>query len=163
MLLKKLAKKRPSLKVILMSATLKADLFCSYFENVPILDIPGRTFSVKTIFLEEILKILKYVIEENSKYTRKIKGKWSDIGSQLEISDAEVTSTQIPKNTILDENLSFPQLLKRYSEYSILTQKNLYVMDPEKINYDLIEQIIEWIIDGNHDYPKEGSILVYVS
>lgn len=35
-------------------------------------------------------------------------------------------------------------------------------MDPMKINLDLIEHIIVWITSGQHDYPKEGSILVFL-
>jgi len=33
-------------------------------------------------------------------------------------------------------------------------------MAPEKINYDLIETVITWIVDGVHDLPAQGSILV---
>jgi hypothetical protein len=33
-------------------------------------------------------------------------------------------------------------------------------MAPEKINYDLIETVIAWIVAGVHDFPTEGSILV---
>jgi len=33
-------------------------------------------------------------------------------------------------------------------------------MAPEKINYDLIETVITWIVDGVHDFPAQGSILV---
>jgi hypothetical protein len=33
-------------------------------------------------------------------------------------------------------------------------------MDPEKINYDLIETVITWIVAGVHDFPARGSILV---
>lgn len=41
-----------------------------------------------------------------------------------------------------------------------MTCKNLYLMDPEKINYDLIEIVITWIVDGEHDFPAQGCILV---
>lgn len=46
------------------------------------------------------------------------------------------------------------------TDYKKLTCKNLYLMAPGKINYDLIEAIIAWIVDGVHDFPAEGSILV---
>ena len=34
-------------------------------------------------------------------------------------------------------------------------------MDFEKINYDLIEAVIEYILEGP-DFPKKGSILVFL-
>lgn len=144
-----------------MSATLKADIFSSYFGQIPILDIPGRTFPVKQIFLEEILETLHFVIEENSFYTRKLKGRWEDYNCDLLTSDTE--NVAAPKKNILDENLTLPQLMTRYEGYSPLTHKNLYIMDHEKINNDLIEQVIEWIVVGEHEYPRTGSILVRIS
>jgi hypothetical protein len=44
------------LKVVLMSATLNADLFSSYFDNAPLAHIPGFTFAVVEHFLEEFLE-----------------------------------------------------------------------------------------------------------
>jgi hypothetical protein len=46
------------------------------------------------------------------------------------------------------------------TDYKKLTCKNLYLMDPEKINYDLIETVITWIVAGVHGFPARGSILV---
>lgn len=42
LILRDLIKVRKDLTVILMSATLNADLFSSYFEKIPILEIPGK-------------------------------------------------------------------------------------------------------------------------
>ena len=53
-ILKRLIKDhRPDLKIILMSATLNADLFVSYFPGASILSIPGRTFPVTSYYLED--------------------------------------------------------------------------------------------------------------
>lgn len=40
--LKELLKRRKDLKLVLMSATINADLFCKYFNNCPCIEIPGR-------------------------------------------------------------------------------------------------------------------------
>ena len=67
-------KKRPDLRVILMSATLNAGLFSDYFgSGIPVLDIPGRTFPVEQIFLEDVIFRTKYVIEDDSEYAKKVK------------------------------------------------------------------------------------------
>ncbi|KAK0162976.1 hypothetical protein PV327_006700 [Microctonus hyperodae] len=52
-LLKRAMQQRPSLKIIIMSATINAELFQSYF-NCNVINIPGRTFPVKMHFLEDI-------------------------------------------------------------------------------------------------------------
>lgn len=40
-ILRELLPKRPDLRVVLMSATINADLFSSYFNNIPTIEIPG--------------------------------------------------------------------------------------------------------------------------
>ncbi|XP_014204817.1 putative ATP-dependent RNA helicase DHX57 [Copidosoma floridanum] len=162
MLIKKLIRKRRNLKVILMSATLKSDVFSAYFGKIPLLDIPGRTFPVQQLFLEDILEKSKFVVEENSKYTRKFKGGWDNLNLNLDLADVASLAQVPPTNTIMDENLTLPQIIARYSTYSKLSQKYLYVIDHEKINYDLIEKVLEWIVDGDHDYARTGSILVFL-
>ena len=49
MILRDTLKRRPDLRVVLMSATVNADLFSSYFNNCPVLEIPGRTFPVQQV------------------------------------------------------------------------------------------------------------------
>lgn len=44
-ILKDLLRRRPSLKLVLMSATLNADTFSHWFECCPIVSIPGRVKS----------------------------------------------------------------------------------------------------------------------
>lgn len=52
-LLKKAAKRRPDLKLIITSATLDAGKFSEYFLGCPILHIPGRTFPVDILYTKE--------------------------------------------------------------------------------------------------------------
>uniref|UniRef100_A0A182VV52 RNA helicase n=1 Tax=Anopheles minimus TaxID=112268 RepID=A0A182VV52_9DIPT len=47
--------KNPLLKIILMSATIESDTFSKYFNNAPVIEIPGRLFPVEVVFLEDIL------------------------------------------------------------------------------------------------------------
>ena len=49
MILRDTLKRRPDLRVVLMSATVNADLFSSYFRDCPVLEIPGRTFPVQQV------------------------------------------------------------------------------------------------------------------
>ncbi|KAI0464679.1 hypothetical protein LJB42_002299 [Komagataella kurtzmanii] len=52
-LLKTAAMKRDDLKIIVTSATLDSGKFSSYFENCPIIQIPGRTFPVEIFYTKE--------------------------------------------------------------------------------------------------------------
>ncbi|KZC06075.1 PREDICTED: putative ATP-dependent RNA helicase DHX30 [Dufourea novaeangliae] len=52
-LLKKLLITKPSLKIIIMSATLNAEIFAQYF-SCSVVDVPGRIYPVKMHFLEDI-------------------------------------------------------------------------------------------------------------
>lgn len=52
-LIKSVAERRPDMKVIVMSATLDAGKFQEYFNNAPLLQVPGRTFPVEIFYTQE--------------------------------------------------------------------------------------------------------------
>ena len=54
--LRDLLPRRPDLKIVLMSATLDAELFAGYFGGAPLAHIPGFTHPVREVFLEDILE-----------------------------------------------------------------------------------------------------------
>jgi HrpA-like RNA helicase len=51
--LKAILKKRKNLKLIIMSATLNSEKFSEYFENAPVISIPGRQHHVSTFYAPE--------------------------------------------------------------------------------------------------------------
>ena len=61
-LLKDVLKKRPDLKVILMSATLNAELFSKYYGGCPMINIPGFTYPVEEFYLEDVLELTGFEI-----------------------------------------------------------------------------------------------------
>ncbi|XP_055375617.1 putative ATP-dependent RNA helicase DHX57 [Condylostylus longicornis] len=162
MILKDILPKRPNLKVILMSATLNANIFSKYFGNVPVIDIPGRTFPVEQIFLEEIVEKSGFVLEADSQYCRKIsKKETEDLLNEIEYADIQASNVAPPKG-IKDENLNLAAIYARYCDYSRTTCKHIYLADPMKINPELIESVLTYIIDGDHNWPREGSILIFL-
>ncbi|EDO17557.1 hypothetical protein Kpol_534p38 [Vanderwaltozyma polyspora DSM 70294] len=52
-LLKQVIQRRPDLKIIVMSATLDAEKFQRYFNNAPLLAVPGRTYPVEIYYTPE--------------------------------------------------------------------------------------------------------------
>ena len=64
-ILRELLKRRPNLKLVLMSATLKAEKFADYFGGCAVVNIPGRTHPVQEFRLEDILQV-SYLINEKT-------------------------------------------------------------------------------------------------
>ncbi|KAI7829339.1 P-loop containing nucleoside triphosphate hydrolase protein [Gamsiella multidivaricata] len=52
-LMKEIIKKRRDLKVVVMSATLDAGKFQKYFDDAPLMSVPGRTFPVEIYYTPE--------------------------------------------------------------------------------------------------------------
>lgn len=52
-LLKEIIPRRPDLKIVVMSATLDAGKFQKYFNNAPLISVPGRTFPVEIFYTSE--------------------------------------------------------------------------------------------------------------
>ncbi|KAI3413612.1 Pre-mRNA-splicing factor ATP-dependent RNA helicase ddx-15 [Globodera pallida] len=52
-LIKEIIRQRQDLKIVVMSATLDAGKFQNYFDNCPLLSVPGRTFPVEIFYTPE--------------------------------------------------------------------------------------------------------------
>lgn len=57
----------PDLRVILMSATIDTTLFSKYFNDCPVIEIPGRAFPVQQYFLEDCIEMTKFLPPDNRK------------------------------------------------------------------------------------------------
>ncbi|KAG9314147.1 P-loop containing nucleoside triphosphate hydrolase protein [Chiua virens] len=58
--LRELLSKHAGLKVVLMSATINHEVFVKYFDNAPLLTIPGFTHPVEDRYLEDVIDLLQY-------------------------------------------------------------------------------------------------------
>ncbi|KAJ0057405.1 hypothetical protein NL108_006094, partial [Boleophthalmus pectinirostris] len=175
LVLKDLIVQRPDLKIILMSATLNANLFSEYFYNCPTVHIPGRTFPVDQFFLEDAIDKTGYVIEDGSPFMRSGKQNVSSVGGRggkdsrdlvEDLSEdvwnfMSLCKKDFVKDSIPDQQLSFQDLTMRYKDTKKSVLKTMAAMDLDKINMDLVESILEWIVDGKHNYPP-GAVLVFM-
>lgn len=97
LLLREIATIRPSLRIILMSATLDANKFSNYFASaleggaktskVPVVSIPGRTFPVDDFYLEDAVRLSQYRLKAGSRYAKRVgktahKGKYGSEPAQ---------------------------------------------------------------------------------
>ncbi|KAK5791560.1 hypothetical protein VI817_006869 [Penicillium citrinum] len=70
-LLRDVLRYRKDLKVILMSATLDADIFMNYFggrDKVGLVNIPGRTFPVDDYYLDDVIRYTGFAPELSENY-----------------------------------------------------------------------------------------------
>lgn len=176
LVLKDLIAQRPDLKIILMSATLNASLFSDYFHNCSTVHIPGRTFPVDQFFLEDALAKSGYVIEDGSPYMRSGKQNSSSMGGRGSKGDPRNVVDDLGedvwnfmsfykkdfvKDSIPDQQLSLQDLTVRYKDTKKSVLKTIAAMDLDKINMDLVESLLEWIVNGKHNYPP-GAVLVFL-
>ncbi|XP_025061494.1 putative ATP-dependent RNA helicase DHX57 isoform X2 [Alligator sinensis] len=173
LVLKDIIVQRPDLHIILMSATLNAELFSQYYNSCPIINIPGRTFPVDQFFLEDVIAMTRYVLEDGSPYRRNMKHgsneKLRARRSRTALEEVEedlrhaglIQDDMTVKDSVPDQQLTLKQLLIRYKEISKSVLKTMAAMDFDKVNLELIEDLLEWIVSGKHSYPP-GAVLVFL-
>ncbi|MGH0141482.1 UNVERIFIED_CONTAM: hypothetical protein FKN15_021449 [Acipenser sinensis] len=165
LVLKDIMIQRSDLRIILMSATLNAELFSQYFYNCPTINIPGKNGLM-------CFGSFLYVIEDGSPYMRSGKqGNHTSKGKsnrnaveQLEDdmwSFMHFQKDEFVKDSIPDQQLTIQQMTVRYKGVSKSVLKTMATMDLDKINMDLVEAVLEWIVDGDHNYPQ-GAVLIFM-
>ncbi|KPI37754.1 putative helicase [Cyphellophora attinorum] len=138
--LRQLQRLRPSLKIILMSATVNAKQFSDYFGGAPVLDIEGRTYPVTIQYLEDALEC-----------TNKIISMGGDRSNHVE-EDIDTDEHETKKSTDRDS----------LKGYSIQTIRRLAEIDEYKINYDLIVRLAVAIATENAFIKFSKAILVFM-
>ncbi|KAL4658246.1 putative ATP-dependent RNA helicase YTHDC2 isoform X1 [Arapaima gigas] len=128
----------PTLKLILSSAAVDVDLFVRYFGLCPVVQIKGRPFEVKELFLEDILRTTGYTNEGMVKYKKEMEaGNWhlilflikqqislmewckvQDYSSQQEWQGARAVACVLKKNHLHDDDRDsiFSQVAKLLNE-----------------------------------------------
>ena len=82
----------PDLRVVLMSATIDTTLFSRYFNDCPIVEVPGRAFPVQEYYLEDCIQLTQFMPPPDSRKKNK-KGRDDDdeMGDEMAaVGDDEV-------------------------------------------------------------------------
>ena len=58
----------PDLRIILMSATIDTTLFSNYFNNCPIIEVPGRAYPVTEYYLEDCIQMTNFMPPPDSRF-----------------------------------------------------------------------------------------------
>ncbi|KAK6357411.1 hypothetical protein TWF718_001723 [Orbilia javanica] len=141
LVLKKLLVVRPDLKVILMSATVDANKFSAYLDNAPVFQIPGRTFPVRTFYLEDAVELSGFILSDDSARRNRRQVDEFDIDAIEETGPASASS---------------------YEGYSVQTRKTMARFDEWTINYELIVQLLASIATNPDYIPFSRAILVFL-
>ncbi|KAI3447410.1 hypothetical protein Pfo_004075 [Paulownia fortunei] len=144
-ILRDILPRRPDLRLILMSATINADLFSKYFGNAPTIHIPGLTFPVKEFYLEDVLEKTRYSIQSefdnfpgNSRRGRRQQESKKDPLTEL-YEDADIDAL--------------------YKGYSASTRRSLEAWSGSQLDLGLVEATIEHICR----HEGSGAILVFLT
>lgn len=146
-LLKLIIPKRPDLKVLLMSATLNSEAFSKYYDDCPMIHIPGFTYPVEEFYLEDILSFTQFSFpppprppQNYMKHTKKYK----DI--------------QHKRDEFSDVIEPYVRQLVSDRKYPRHVTDQLRNPASEDLSLDLIEEVIRYICETK----GPGAILVFL-
>ncbi|KAJ8032843.1 ATP-dependent RNA helicase DHX36 [Holothuria leucospilota] len=140
---------RPNLKLILMSATLNANMFSEYFGNCPMIDIPGFTFPVTEFWIEDILGMIQY---RPLRSVPKKEPKWWKYARRNRYREDEIRKEQ--------------EFLDKFDDYIVAMRQSypedvvnsLATMDHDNFDLDLGAELIRYICLKK----PQGAILMFL-
>jgi len=135
-ILRQVLPERPDLRVVLMSATLNAAMFSDYFNNCPVVHVPGFMFPVTAYYLEEVLQMIDFTIVDAIEDDR----------GNVKKAETRVLTQEIVDKLQIDLKLS-----QR-------TADNLMHPMAESLNLDLVATLVSHI----HETEPVGAILVFL-
>lgn len=140
--LRQLHQRRPDLKIVLMSATVDSTKFSTYFNNAPVLEIPGRTFPVEVFFLEDAIEATKFT-QSQENYTK----------GQETPPDSDPSDHEEDTQSKDEQDLN---------QYSHSTRRALATYDQTRINYDLIVRLATVIATEPRYTAYSSAILIFM-
>ncbi|XLU52381.1 hypothetical protein S245_047029, partial [Arachis hypogaea] len=149
--LKELLPRRPDLRLILMSATLNAELFSSYFDGAPTMHIPGFTYPVRASFLEDILEVTGYRLNRYNQiddYGQEKTWKMQKQALAFRKRKSQIASAVEDALEVAD-----------FHRYSLRTRESLSCWCPDSLGFNLIEHVLSHIVKNE----RPGAVLVFMT
>ncbi|KAM0944126.1 putative RNA helicase [Dioscorea sansibarensis] len=148
--LKDLLPRRRDLRLILMSATLNAELFSNYFGGAPTMHIPGFTYPVRAHFLEDVLEKTGYKLTSFNQI--------DDYGQEKMWKTQRQLIPRKRKNQItalVEDALK----MSSFENYSSRARDSLASWSPDCIGFNLIEAALCHICRKE----RPGAVLVFMT
>ncbi|VFQ76391.1 unnamed protein product [Cuscuta campestris] len=148
--LKDLLARRQDLRLILMSATLNADLFSSYFGGAPTFHIPGFTYPVRVHFLEDVLEMTGYKLTSFNQIDDYGQDKMWKTQKQLAPRKKKNQITGLVEDALNRSN---------FDSYSARARDSLACWSPDSVGFNLIEAVLCHICRKE----RPGAVLVFMT
>lgn len=149
---------RPTLKLILMSATLRAEQFSEYFWGCPRIHIEGFTYPVEELFLEDVLELTRF---DGYPAHHETGGGGGRGQRQNRPVWAKYTRRGKEEDAKADNFRSFiePFAASLYGQYSASTCRAVRNPASELVNVELIADLVHHI----NESKGEGAILIFLT
>jgi ATP-dependent RNA helicase DHX29 len=144
--LRRLLSANANIRIILMSATADAELFRSYFGNCVSVAIEGRTFPVRSFFLEDVLSLTQHRIDaEHPCAHRRHHNSMQRLAMNVTGKGGNVSRTVVawedpaakePLNPFFDRG-AFAHI----SDSAVL--QSLSLVDETQVNISLVEDLLQ--------------------
>ncbi|QDZ19660.1 P-loop-containing nucleoside triphosphate hydrolase [Chloropicon primus] len=154
---RRLADNSAPLKLVLMSATIDTTLLSSYLDNCPVLSVGGRTFPVEQHYLEDIYEMVNYQLDQDNPACHRLRSQNVNVLVGSQTKDKVIRANwgdDIDGGEILNPEYD-PE---SFVDYSSKTRRNLMRLNEEKIDYELIQELLVHIDDNF----EEGAVLVFL-
>uniref|UniRef100_A0AAQ5Z5C9 RNA helicase n=1 Tax=Amphiprion ocellaris TaxID=80972 RepID=A0AAQ5Z5C9_AMPOC len=165
-ILKDVVMRRSDLQLILMSATVDCHKFSNYFNRCPVITIPGRTFPVEVFHLEDIVEQTGYILEKDSEYSQKIvEEEEEEVSISVTQKGGKTLQHQVYKSSISGvgtDSSSGWDLGPDLDHFSSRTRQVLQYMNPNKINMDLLVDLIDYLDKSPQFADVDGAVLVFL-
>ncbi|PSS35788.1 DExH-box ATP-dependent RNA helicase [Actinidia chinensis var. chinensis] len=148
--LKDLLPRRRDLRLILMSATLNAELFSNYFTGAPKIHIPGFTHPVTAHFLEDVLEMTGYKLTSFNQIDDYGQEKMWKTQRQLVPRKRKNQITALVEDAINESS---------FENYSSRARDSLSCWTPDCIGFNLIEAVLCHICRKE----RAGAVLVFMT
>ncbi|KAK9283052.1 hypothetical protein L1049_011280 [Liquidambar formosana] len=148
--LKDLLPRRRDLRLILMSATLNAELFSNFFGGAPTIHIPGFTYPVRAHFLEDVLEITGYKMTSFNQIDDYGQEKLWKTQRQLVPRKRKNQITALVEDALNKSN---------FDNYSSRARDSLSCWTPDCIGFNLIEAVLCHICRKE----RPGAVLVFMT
>ncbi|XP_068562850.1 ATP-dependent RNA helicase DHX29 [Cebidichthys violaceus] len=158
-ILKDVVMRRSDLQLILMSATVDCNKFSNYFNRCPVINIPGRTFPVEVFHLEDIVEQTGYILEKDSEYSQRILEDEEEVSISITQKGGKTSQHQ---EVILRDSSSGWDLGPDLDHFSSRTRQVLQYMNPNKINMDLLVDLIDYLDKSPQFAELDGAVLVFL-
>ncbi|BFZ23488.1 hypothetical protein BsWGS_26527 [Bradybaena similaris] len=159
---KDILRRRSDLKVILMSATLDSEKISSYFQHCPVVNVPGRTFPVEEYYLEDVIEMTGYVVDDDSPYTVNQRYLLQEESASVEVTKHGGQKSKKNLEWTQEDISKIDQTDLPADKYSLKTRNAVTRLNLNRVNLDLIVDLLKHLESSAPFSDIEGAVLIFL-